>query len=171
MAGVCLDIPQLLSSIRMTCEYMSGCESTGSTRTRRVRPASERPTGSRRASGTVRSRRAPLHRGRAPALTPGACGRACAFLACVFFFQAEDGIRDLTVTGVQTCALPILRIGADRRHHEELRGAVPDGDPRQLDDVGEVNLAERIRRARLLHGRAQATENVKIGRASCRERV
>src|SRR2546427_12858960 len=27
---------------------------------------------------------------------------------CVFFFQAEDGIRDLTVTGVQTCALPIL---------------------------------------------------------------
>src|SRR2546430_4703386 len=27
--------------------------------------------------------------------------------AVVFFFQAEDGIRDLTVTGVQTCALPI----------------------------------------------------------------
>src|SRR2546430_1062847 len=26
---------------------------------------------------------------------------------CCFFFQAEDGIRDLTVTGVQTCALPI----------------------------------------------------------------
>src|SRR5206468_7903776 len=26
----------------------------------------------------------------------------------VFFFQAEDGIRDLIVTGVQTCALPIL---------------------------------------------------------------
>src|SRR2546427_3317298 len=26
---------------------------------------------------------------------------------CFFFFQAEDGIRDLTVTGVQTCALPI----------------------------------------------------------------
>src|SRR2546429_6926313 len=28
-------------------------------------------------------------------------------LACVFFFQAEDGIRDVAVTGVQTCALPI----------------------------------------------------------------
>src|SRR2546430_4712766 len=28
-------------------------------------------------------------------------------IVCVFFFQAEDGIRDLTVTGVQTCALPI----------------------------------------------------------------
>src|SRR2546430_5168273 len=27
-----------------------------------------------------------------------------------FFFQAEDGIRDLTVTGVQTCALPILAV-------------------------------------------------------------
>src|SRR5205085_10053725 len=26
----------------------------------------------------------------------------------LFFFQAEDGVRDLTVTGVQTCALPIL---------------------------------------------------------------
>ena len=26
----------------------------------------------------------------------------------VFFFQAEDGIRDYDVTGVQTCALPIL---------------------------------------------------------------
>src|SRR3989442_1301351 len=29
-----------------------------------------------------------------------------------FFFQAEDGIRDADVTGVQTCALPILMIGA-----------------------------------------------------------
>src|SRR2546427_3842787 len=29
------------------------------------------------------------------------------FFFFVFFFQAEDGIRDLTVTGVQTCALPI----------------------------------------------------------------
>src|SRR5688572_32806076 len=28
-----------------------------------------------------------------------------------FFFQAEDGIRDLTVTGVQTCALPIYWSG------------------------------------------------------------
>src|SRR3712207_8208524 len=28
---------------------------------------------------------------------------------CFFFFQAEDGIRDIGVTGVQTCALPIFR--------------------------------------------------------------
>src|SRR5260370_10732867 len=27
---------------------------------------------------------------------------------CLFFFQAEDGIRDSSVTGVQTCALPIF---------------------------------------------------------------
>src|SRR6266567_7472591 len=32
-----------------------------------------------------------------------------------FFFQAEDGIRDLTVTGVQTCALPILRHSVARK--------------------------------------------------------
>src|SRR2546425_9329782 len=32
--------------------------------------------------------------------------RTCVF---VFFFQAEDGIRDKLVTGVQTCALPIFR--------------------------------------------------------------
>src|SRR6266705_4845351 len=30
------------------------------------------------------------------------------FIFFFFFFQAEDGIRDRTVTGVQTCALPIL---------------------------------------------------------------
>src|SRR5207302_8266201 len=29
-----------------------------------------------------------------------------------FFFQAEDGIRDFHVTGVQTCALPISRVDA-----------------------------------------------------------
>src|SRR5947209_4069362 len=29
---------------------------------------------------------------------------------CCFFFQAEDGIRDIGVTGVQTCALPISQI-------------------------------------------------------------
>src|SRR5207245_7962825 len=40
--------------------------------------------------------------------------RQCLFF---FFFQAEDGIRDATVTGVQTCALPILphRVG----HHTD----------------------------------------------------
>src|SRR5699024_11840749 len=55
-----------------------------------------------------------------------------------FFFQAEDGIRDRNVTGVQTCALPIFRsleIGRDRpdeqpesydRNREELVGELGD---------------------------------------------
>src|SRR5688572_20040522 len=38
-----------------------------------------------------------------------------------FFFQAEDGIRDLTVTGVQTCALPIF-IGDARITHMAYEG-------------------------------------------------
>src|SRR5256885_8831812 len=33
-----------------------------------------------------------------------------------FFFQAEDGIRDYKVTGVQTCALPISKIDDDIEH-------------------------------------------------------
>src|SRR6266478_8165574 len=35
-----------------------------------------------------------------------------------FFFQAEDGIRDLTVTGVQTCALPICWVESPARAEE-----------------------------------------------------
>src|SRR6267143_1652192 len=35
------------------------------------------------------------------------CFQSLAFVVVFFFFQAEDGIRDGTVTGVQTCALPI----------------------------------------------------------------
>src|SRR3712207_7197822 len=31
-------------------------------------------------------------------------------ISVLFFFQAEDGIRDIGVTGVQTCALPICRV-------------------------------------------------------------
>src|SRR3712207_8514184 len=31
------------------------------------------------------------------------------YIGCVFCFQAEDGIRDIGVTGVQTCALPICK--------------------------------------------------------------
>src|SRR3989440_4727021 len=43
-------------------------------------------------------------------------------LGCVFFFfQAEDGIRDLIVTGVQTCALPIyVLLAVDDFHHASL---------------------------------------------------
>src|SRR2546430_7525522 len=49
------------------------------------------------------------------------CCRACFFF---FFFQAEDGIRDLTVTGVQTCALPICRRRRRRRERADGRWLV-----------------------------------------------
>src|SRR5256885_12686898 len=35
--------------------------------------------------------------------------KSCAMRVLFFFFQAEDGIRDYKVTGVQTCALPICK--------------------------------------------------------------
>src|SRR2546422_5362353 len=38
-----------------------------------------------------------------------------------FFFQAEDGIRDVAVTGVQTCALPISSTTSDHYWDSELR--------------------------------------------------
>src|SRR5438046_7672837 len=47
------------------------------------------------------------------------------FVFC-FFFQAEDGIRDWSVTGVQTCALPIWRdlvVPAAQAIGDEVRGA------------------------------------------------
>src|SRR6266478_7193018 len=43
----------------------------------------------------------------------------------IFFFQAEDGIRDLTVTGVQTCALPILDEELRAPSEEVLERGVP----------------------------------------------
>src|SRR5689334_23490854 len=49
-----------------------------------------------------------------------------------FFFQAEDGIRDGTVTGVQTCALPILNPGGVRIGTAEIYRQVE-----KLDEVAE----------------------------------
>src|ERR1039457_2281665 len=57
------------------------------------------------------------------------------------FFQAEDGIRDYKVTGVQTCALPIYlrpRRGAarwgDRRHGGDGRGERKRADPHRSEE-------------------------------------
>src|SRR2546430_15402150 len=50
-----------------------------------------------------------------------------------FFFQAEDGIRDLTVTGVQTCALPILSGKTNlcqAIRSTQGQGVMPDGSSR-----------------------------------------
>src|SRR6266436_2279247 len=42
---------------------------------------------------------------------------------CAFFFQAEDGIRDVAVTGVQTCALPICGDFAWTRFDDQVDSA------------------------------------------------
>src|SRR5260221_10146132 len=49
----------------------------------------------------------------------------CNFASCVsfFFFQAEDGIRDHCVTGVQTCALPILALCGEQLYASALSSA------------------------------------------------
>src|SRR2546425_12900781 len=67
---------------------------------------------------------------------------------CFFFFQAEDGIRDKLVTGVQTCALPIS-------------DAAARSTMMQPEDV-----ASAILLCVLMPGRTL----IEIGRASCREK-
>src|SRR5256884_9486887 len=45
----------------------------------------------------------------------------------VFFFQAEDGIRDVAVTGVQTCALPISPVFSDVKLRRGSSGGIVPG--------------------------------------------
>src|SRR5438067_6787003 len=78
-----------------------------------------------------------------------------------FFFQAEDGIRDRNVTGVQTCALPIyggriVNISTDGTHMGFSGATVYLGSKGALEQFTKG----------LAHELAP-----KIGRASCRERV
>src|SRR5207248_5537871 len=55
-----------------------------------------------------------------------------------FFFQAEDGIRDRTVTGVQTCALPIsVRDLAPVCHGSGIRSGPPENLRGRVDGPGE----------------------------------
>src|SRR5256884_6694735 len=65
----------------------------------------------------------------------------CWFVIFFFFFQAEDGIRDVAVTGVQTCALPI----SDRWHTEKLvRAGVSSANLRGRDSRQLPLIAERM---------------------------
>src|SRR3989449_8321735 len=55
---------------------------------------------------------------------PANFGAYSVFALSFFFFQAEDGIRDVAVTGVQTCALPISRRRGLRRGDPHLEHAL-----------------------------------------------
>src|SRR2546430_2016244 len=72
------------------------------------------------------------------------------FRCHLFFFQAEDGIRDLTVTGVQTCALPLAlgcRRGASPRYFAR-RGALPRYSPGAFSFPCESLTGRRRKRVR-----------------------
>ena len=57
-----------------------------------------------------------------------------------FFFQAEDGIRDCLVTGVQTCALPISgEISEDKRFEIFKTGEIKDSQNSGIDSAKTVN--------------------------------
>src|SRR2546426_12170982 len=114
---------------------------------------------------------------------------------CVFFFffQAEDGIRDYKVTGVQTCALPISRRrasasgflateraepalesadgGAEGRGYRHLEEEVVGvAGPLEGDEVLVRDLVGV--KGHLVDVAGEVGRDVlKIGRASCRERV
>ena len=73
------------------------------------------------------------------------------FFYFYFFFQAEDGIRDWSVTGVQTCALPICQLEISVYVQPQVDPAPVQAAVEALPEVASVTL--------------------EIGRASCRERV
>src|SRR5437879_13363610 len=84
------------------------------------------------------------------------------------FFQAEDGIRDTSVTGVQTCALPIYQataaaLEADWPRAAELNQKLVEASPEDLE------ARNRLGRAFIELGRLDEAK-AEIGRASCRER-
>src|SRR5256886_5038634 len=96
--------------------------------------------------------------------------RPCAYMSRFFFFQAEDGIRDLTVTGVQTCALPIC-VMYDVVV-ELLRDYLPAGQDFVIRNLNAmVDTRHRVQVVSLVILLVTSSGVFKIGRASCRERV
>src|SRR3712207_9459666 len=107
----------------------------------------------------------------------------------VFFFQAEDGIRDIGVTGVQTCALPISVMVACEREYPIVvttNGGYPlDQNLYQavkgmsaayqvVSEGGLIISASRCNDGFPDHGNFRKMlleHSSQIGRASCRERV
>src|SRR5437762_11739631 len=90
-------------------------------------------------------------------------------LVVIFFFQAEDGIRDTSVTGVQTCALPILALVPEAPGDFVMaRGRSWYATESAVVSLHAVSSAE----SKTSSGSpAFCSIRCKIGRASCRERV
>src|SRR5947208_9925016 len=97
------------------------------------------------------------------------------------FFQAEDGIRDDLVTGVQTCALPISDAPRETRQtalaleREQTLGRELGLEPLELasqrTDTGLLQMLddELILTARLVHADAARSEERRVGK-ECRSR-
>src|SRR5438093_5773813 len=96
---------------------------------------------------------------------------AIVFPSTVFFFQAEDGIRDWSVTGVQTCALPICAssCGLPKYESQESTGIKDTRDNR--DARKRMHANAELMSKEMAAGRFNYLSWFQIGRASCRERV
>src|SRR2546429_4330006 len=71
-----------------------------------------------------------------------------------FFFQAEDGIRDVAVTGVQTCALPIsiAVLPLENLSHDPDQDYLADGMTEALiTNLGKINSLNVISRTTVMH--------------------
>src|SRR3712207_9288841 len=90
----------------------------------------------------------------------------------MFIFQAEDGIRDIGVTGVQTCALPIFQILGHGKGLQLPRNVGDNIREQRLharDAPCEVSLEALNGRSVDLNFLLEPL--VEIGRVTCRERV
>src|SRR5690606_39754799 len=89
------------------------------------------------------------------------------------FFQAEDGIRDFHVTGVQTCALPIFmifgKIDAQKVLATELVYQYYKYSDLHMQSTDYLYLLEDNRTLYITGVFSERENSIKIGRASCRE--
>src|SRR5947209_16332708 len=85
-----------------------------------------------------------------------------------FFFQSEDGIRDIGVTVVQTCALPIFAQSVGVFCYEL---STTSRAPRVCDSSLIVRSRKRRQIAQDSSSETPRSSESQIGRASCRERV
>src|SRR5438445_11212292 len=88
-----------------------------------------------------------------------------------FFFQAEDGIRDIGVTGVQTCALPILIKGCGfrRRHRLRPRNPHPFITTRLAARPARTGWRPTKRKSLFCHQNERRSEERRVGK-ECRSR-